>query len=222
MRMIRRLAATIAFVLPTLFRLGTALAQQTAPPGQFDYYLLTLSWSPTYCATHRGPAAREECGQHRGFIVHGLWPQNENGTWPAFCRDVQPMSRERVAKELPIMPNAEMIAHEWEKHGSCTTATADTYFDSLNAAFAGLHIPEKLDRPLHPVSLGLAETKRLFAEANPGLTSDMVSLRCGPHGPVEELRVCLDRAFHPRPCGKAQVDACPVTVRFGSPTDSAR
>ncbi len=118
MRMIRRLAATIAFVLPTLFRLGTALAQQTAPPGQFDYYLLTLSWSPTYCATHRGPAAREECGQHRGFIVHGLWPQNENGTWPALCRDVQPMSRERVAKELPIMPNAEMIAHEWEKHGS--------------------------------------------------------------------------------------------------------
>ncbi len=223
MRTIRRLAATLvvlsaAATAPAL----DARAQQTAPPGKFDYYLLTLTWSPTYCATHHKPADREECSQHRGFIVHGLWPQNDNGGWPAFCREVPPIPRERVAKDLPIMPNAAMIQHEWEKHGSCTTMTSGAYLDALEQAFAQFHIPERLDKPAHAVTMRLKDTKRIVTEANPGLTSDMFSLRCSRQGQVEELRLCLDTAFHPRPCGKGQGDSCPVTVRFGSPTDSGR
>lgn len=218
MRIIRRLAATLSVLLLS----ATANAQQTAPPGKFDYYLLTLSWSPAYCATHHGAAARQECSQHRGFIVHGLWPQDESGSWPAFCREVPPVSLGRVAKELPTMPNAAMIQHEWDKHGSCTTLTADAYFDALNRAFAGLHIPESLDKPRHALALHLTDAKRVFAEANPGLTPGMVALRCGQGGKVEELRVCLDTTFHPRPCGKGQVDSCPVTVHFDPVPDSTR
>ncbi len=76
-----------------------ASAQQAAPPGRFDYFLLTLSWSPAYCATHRAdPAARDECARHRGFVAHGLWPQNENGSWPAFCA----MCRLFPPRALPV------------------------------------------------------------------------------------------------------------------------
>ncbi|HEY1723516.1 MAG TPA: ribonuclease T [Magnetospirillaceae bacterium] len=201
---------------------GAALAQQAAPPGQFDYYLLTLSWSPAYCATHRGPAAHDECAQQRGFIVHGLWPQNENGTWPAFCRAVQPVAKERIAHELPIMPNGAMIEHEWDKHGSCTTQTAAAYFDTLDRAFAAFHVPEALDRPKHAVSLPLAAAKRLIADANPGLDPAMFALRCAAGTQVEELRICLDTGFRPRLCGKDVTDTCRVTARFGPTIDSTR
>jgi ribonuclease T2 len=39
--------------------------------GQFDYYLLSLSWSPAFCL--QSPGAAECDGPRRfGFIVHGL------------------------------------------------------------------------------------------------------------------------------------------------------
>ena len=214
--------ACLAVTIMLLLMGSAAHAQQAAPPGTFDYYLLTLSWSPSYCATHRGPAAKEECAQRRGFIVHGLWPQNENGTWPAFCREVPPVPKPIVAHELPVMPNATMIGHEWEKHGSCTTMTADAYFTALDHAFAGFHIPERLEKPKHALSLPLTDAKRLVTEANPGLSANMLALRCGQRGELDELRICLDTAFHPRACGRDEADACPVTVRFPAPIDSSK
>ena len=47
-------------------------------PGSFDYYLLTLSWAPEFCATHSSNASSSECDptHHFGFVVHGLWPEN--------------------------------------------------------------------------------------------------------------------------------------------------
>jgi ribonuclease T2 len=223
MRTIHRLAAAVVILLAgAAAPIMGARAQQTAPAGKFDYYLLTLTWSPAYCATHHRPAAREECAQHRGLIVHGLWPQYENGGWPAFCREVTPVPRARVLRELPSMPNAAMVQHEWEKHGSCTTMTAGAYFDATDKAFAGFHVPERLDKPHRPVTLRLKDAKRIVTEANPGLTEAMFSLRCDPKGHVQELRLCLDRAFHPRLCGKGQEDLCPVTVRFEPVPDSGR
>ncbi len=118
------------------------------------------------------------------------------------------------------MPNADLIQHEWEKHGSCTTLTANAYFDALDRAFAGFHIPDRLVRPERPVAMSLAALRREIAGANPGLTEDMFGLRCGHDGRVEELRLCLDARFAPKRCGMEQEDRCPATVRFDSVTDS--
>jgi ribonuclease T2 len=189
-------------------------AQDHAAPGAFDYYLLTLSWSPTYCAAHREAAAREECASRRGFIVHGLWPQDENGRWPEFCRTVPTVPPAIVEHERTVMPNAAMIEHEWERHGSCTRFSANGYFDQLDHAFAGFRIPDPLAHPPQPVSLPLDRAKTLFADANPGLASGMMALRCHADGTVEELRVCLDTDLRFRPCGAGQADACPAAVRF--------
>jgi ribonuclease T2 len=196
----------------------TATAQQAALPGQFDYFLLTLTWSPAYCALHHGKEARAECARRRGFVVHGLWPQRDNGTWPAFCRAVPPVPADRMARQLQIMPSARLVQHEWDKHGSCTTLTANAYFDATDRAFAALRIPERLTRPTHPFALPLVDAKRLFTDANPGLAPDMFALRCNHGNRVEELRICLDTDFRFRRCGKAQEDNCPVTVRFASVT----
>src|SRR5229473_2691520 len=61
-----------------------AMAQRAGKPGEFDYYLLTLSWSPQFCAGHWNDP---QCTGPRkfGFVVHGMWPQFKNGSWPESC-----------------------------------------------------------------------------------------------------------------------------------------
>jgi ribonuclease T2 len=211
MPLARRLFALLVLaMLPS-----AAFAQEPAPPGQFDYYLFTLSWSPAYCLAHRDdPRARAECSRHRGFIVHGLWPQNEDGSWPDFCQAVPPVPPAVVARETEIMPNAGLVRHEWERHGSCTGLSAEAYFGALDRAFAQLHIPEALVQPTAPLSLPLADAKSLFVAANPGLAANMISMRCTHDGAIEELRLCLDKSLRFRTCGRGSEDSCPSGMHF--------
>ena len=55
-------------------------------PGDFDYYVLSLSWSSGFCETPAGARAHGQCdaGANLGFVVHGLWPQYEHG-YPSDC-----------------------------------------------------------------------------------------------------------------------------------------
>src|SRR5277367_5520466 len=103
-----------------------ATGQQYAQPGKFDLYLFTLSWSPQFCATtHRATAECEVRGGN--FVVHGLWPEFKNGSWPANCSsDPGPKNPNSVAD---IMPDASLVAHEWQKHGTCSALGVDGYFN---------------------------------------------------------------------------------------------
>src|SRR6185437_7643363 len=77
--------------------------------GQFDYYVLVLSWSPTYCA-EKGDSDRMQCnrsdGRRYSFILHGLWPQYERG-YPSDCQlPRRPFVPEPVIDSmLDIMPS---------------------------------------------------------------------------------------------------------------------
>src|SRR5690349_19239687 len=73
---------------------GSALAPQAwgqdrrqNEPGNFDFYLLSLSWSPSFCETAGDrKSAQQQCGERPySFVVHGLWPQYERG-FPEFCQ----------------------------------------------------------------------------------------------------------------------------------------
>ena len=69
---------------------ATAAPRSQGQSGEFDFYVLSLSWSPTFCLTHPG---NEQCsGKGYGFVLHGLWPQYARGGWPASCA---PQMRER-------------------------------------------------------------------------------------------------------------------------------
>ncbi len=54
-----------------------------APPGQFDFYVFTLSWEPQFCLNNRNA---QGCNSHSRFIVHGLWPQDADGTLSGLLR----------------------------------------------------------------------------------------------------------------------------------------
>ena len=77
--------------------------------GKFDFYVLALSWSPTYCLNEgRGRNDRTQCGGDKahGFIVHGLWPQFDNG-YPEYCPT-------RLSDRVPDTLGRSLLATERE------------------------------------------------------------------------------------------------------------
>ncbi len=115
-------------VLLTVTALTGALAAQLRP-APFDYYVLSLSWAPAFCAQPNAAARNpEECaaGRHIGFIVHGLWPENIAGRGPESCGTAKPVPKAVVKLVLPAMYSPSLVQHEWATHGICTGLTRST------------------------------------------------------------------------------------------------
>jgi len=123
--------------------------------GDFDYYVLALSWSPNWCAQSGDARGAPECedGRALGWVVHGLWPQNERG-WPSYCRtDARDPSRAQTAAMADIMGSAGSAWYQWKKHGRCAGLDAATYFDTLRRAFDAIRRPDAFRALDHAVKL---------------------------------------------------------------------
>jgi ribonuclease T2 len=175
--------------------------------GRFDYYLMSLSWSPSYCLVH--PDDADQCVRHGfGFVLHGLWPQNRNGSWPQHCETDATPDAATVARTLAFMPSRRLIEHEWETHGACTGLDPKAYFELADRAFAGLRIPAELATPRSPPTLSADEIVRHFMDANPGLGENMLSIVCHDGGELAEVRVCLDKDLSPQACAGRSRNTC--------------
>ena len=178
-----------------------------AAPGKFDFYVLSLSWSPDYCASPAGARDRFQCAGPRkyGFVVHGLWPQFERG-WPEACTTDQlkvPLPLKRDV--LEIMPSERLMNHEWRKHGTCSGLTPKQYFESILATWANVRIPPELKSlTAEHVEFSPADLERKFVAANPGLNAGMVSVDCTGRF-LKEVQVCFDKNLKFRACS-AQVE----------------
>jgi ribonuclease T2 len=169
-------------------------------PGDFAYYLLSLSWSPAFCLSSPGSA---ECNGPRryGFIVHGLWPQYERG-WPENC-DVHRAVPDDVAQSVSdLMPARGLVYHEWSAHGTCSGLEPADFFALVRRARAGIAIPPELSRPAEAVEQSPAAIGGAFLRANPRLPPDSVVVTCsGQDVPrLREVHICLDRDLAPRSC----------------------
>jgi ribonuclease T2 len=176
--------------------------------GRFDYYLMSLSWSPSYCQAH--PGDMEQCARKGfGFVLHGLWPQNGDGSWPQHCVDgVQPDAA-TVERTLAFMPSRRLIEHEWQTHGSCSGLQPREYFAQADRAFAAVKIPDALKTPASAPSMTADEIVDAFAAANRGLDERMISVQCHDGNELAEVRICLDRdSLAPRACGGRVRNAC--------------
>jgi ribonuclease T2 len=181
--------------------------------GQFDYYLLALSWSPSYCRTH--PDDPEQCTKGYGFVLHGLWPQYRNGYGPQHCGASDEPDAATVARALAFMPSRGLIRHEWSTHGTCSGLDAKDYFDMADRAFAAVQVPEALRAPQHPPALDVRAIVEGFVRANPGMREAMLSVQCRDGHELSEVRVCLDRdSLAPRACGGRVRNTC----RYGTLT----
>jgi ribonuclease T2 len=172
-------------------------------PGAFDYYVLSLSWSPNWCVLEGDARGSEQCDPRRdhGWILHGLWPQHETG-YPTDCQSPHaPPTRRMTAGMADIMGTSGLAWHQWRKHGTCTGLSAEAYFALSREAYSAIERPDVLRRLAEPVRIAPRVIEDAFISANPDLQPDGVTITCrGDH--IQEARICLTRDLSPRPCGR--------------------
>ncbi|WP_353571651.1 hypothetical protein [Candidatus Albibeggiatoa sp. nov. BB20] len=124
--------------------------------GEFDHYVLALSWLPAFCELHgRKPECRKQTAKDysaRNFSLHGLWPSRkarqgysycdmESSTFKqyknmAWCRmpklDLSKPTRNELKQSMPASVQGCLQRHEWYKHGTCTTMSAEQYYQRSN------------------------------------------------------------------------------------------
>ena len=189
-----RPAALIALLLFA----PAALAQDIA--GRFDYYVLSLSLSPSWCRTQD---EAEQCatGRRLGFVVHGLWPQYERG-WPEYCRtEARDPARHETRAMADLMGTGGLAWYQWKKHGRCSGLPARDYFALTRKAAARIALPETLRQLDRDVTLPAQVIEDAFIEANPGLARDGITVTCRARA-LQEIRICLTRDLRPRACAE--------------------
>lgn len=195
-------------------RLPRELQQEipSASDADFDFYVLSLSWSPSFCAENgsRGNA-RQQCGTGRayGFVAHGLWPQYERG-YPQSCNHHQAndlVPRDVVSALSDIMPSAGLMRHEWRKHGTCSGLNQRDYFATLRMAYQAVTIPPALRNvaTLRRVDPQLIE--KAFIAANPALPANAIAITCSRNH-LQEVRICMDKNLKFRACNEVDCHSC--------------
>jgi ribonuclease T2 len=211
-------AALVSFglvVAGSLAGAGTASAQDRRQntPGEFDYYVLSLSWSPSFCedVQERGNSGRSQQAQCGGrpfsFVVHGLWPQYEHG-YPEYCnRSAEWLDRNIMTSMLDLMPAPGLIFNEWKKHGTCSGLAPRAYFETIRNARAAVKIPEEYLQLSDAKMVAPSEIEDAFVKANPGLKTDDMAVTCN-RTRLSEVRICMGKDLQFRGCEEIDRGGC--------------
>lgn len=182
-------------------------------PGEFDFYVLSLSWSPSFCeaARERGTTGRSQQTQCGGrpfsFVVHGLWPQYERG-FPNYCERPSPrLPRNIMTSMLDIMPAPGLIYNEWDKHGTCSGLGPRGYFEAIRKARAAVKIPPEYLELTQMKTVAPAAVEAAFIKANPGLSEAAIAVTCD-RTRLSEVRICMTKSLQFRACDEIDRRAC--------------
>lgn len=188
-----------------LFFIVTSAKAQDAQPAQFDYWALTLSWSPTFCESAAGRNNHQQCGPGRrfAFVIHGLWPQYEHG-WPADCGGNTYVPSQVITGMLDVMPSKGLIIHQWRKHGTCSGLSQQDYFALTRKLFKRIIIPARYIEPIKHLFTSPEQMRHDFLATNRDLEATYFTIHCGnrrDRANLSELRICFDRDLEFRSCG---------------------
>ena len=196
--------------------------------GAFDFYLLSLSLAPSFCAASPRNAAKDECRRltdaefrRTPLTLHGLWPNRARVSTNLQPRDCDgprfAISGQTEGQLRRLMPGGPGLArYEWRKHGTCSGLDPEQYYRAAAAATEGAN------ELIGPAILEAGGTVRIgallqaVAARSPALAAAIVvDCRFGRGGGgavVEEIRITLDREFRPIPSasvGMGQNSGCP-------------
>jgi ribonuclease T2 len=167
----------------------------------FDFYVLSLSWSPSYCEAEGEDANPQQCKAARpyAFVVHGLWPQYERG-FPQDCQTGEPkVTNETLRTLYDLMPSAGLIRHEWTSHGACTGLSQRDYFTVLRTAREKIAIPEQYRQIDAYLTVAPHDAEAAFVKANATLPADGIAVTCDKRF-LREVRICLTKDLKFRSC----------------------
>jgi ribonuclease T2 len=194
----RRILLTLLLSLTTL----PAIAEGERA-GEFDYYVMALSWSANWCAIEGDARNSPQCdeSEDHGWILHGLWPQFHRGH-PSFCHTAKrPPSRGMTTDMADIMGTGGLAWHQWKKHGTCTDLSVSDYFALSRSAYATIIRPSIFRKLDHTVKLPASVVEDAFIKDNPTLKRNNITITCR-QGYIQEARICLSRDLEPVPCGR--------------------
>ena len=177
--------------------------------GDFDYYVLSLSWSSAWCELEGDARDDPQCDAGRGltFVLHGLWPQHEKG-WPQYCRTAErDPTRGETAAMADVMGGAGLAFYQWKKHGRCSGLSPEDYFRTARRAWEGIAIPPVFARMSKTLEVPASVIEGAFLESNPGLKPDQITVTC-QDGMIQEVRLCLTKDLEPRRCGADTIRDC--------------
>jgi ribonuclease T2 len=201
-RLLARLAALALFAGPTI----------ADEAGVFDYYVMALSWSPTWCALEGDARDADQCDPRYnfGWTLHGLWPQFESG-YPQDCATTaRDPSRRQSDDMADIMGSGGLAWYQWKKHGRCSGLDGPDYYALSRQAYDAVARPPVLRQLDRTVALPAQVVEDAFLESNPRLTDEMIRSTC-QDGHIDEIRICLTRDLQPRPCGADARQDCRLT-----------
>ncbi len=200
-RMIKTFCLVLLFASPALAEGERA--------GDFDYYVMSLSWTPSWCELEGDARNSPQCdeGKGFGFTLHGLWPQYERG-WPSFCLTVErDPSRGDTAAMADIMGTSGLAWYQWKKHGRCTGLSSDAYYEAARKAYESIVRPEILRKLSRSVEVPARVIEAAFLEANPQMEPDQITITC-KGGLIQEARICLTKELDLRQCSAETVQDC--------------
>ncbi len=210
-----RISLFLTFLVALIGAATTASAQDQRQntPGEFDYYVLSLSWSPSFCeeADERGNSGRSQAqcgGRPFSFVVHGLWPQYEHG-FPEYCQRPSPrLDRNIMTSMLDLMPAPGLIYNEWDKHGTCAGVGERAYFETIRKARAAIKIPPEFLQLSEAKTIAPDDIAAAFIKANPGLSASAMAVTCN-RTRLSEVRICLGKDLQFHDCEEITRRACP-------------
>lgn len=216
MRALARIGTLLALL--AMPGLGATQGKPGAKAGDFDYYVLSLSWNAAWCEAEGVIRGAPQCDPSLdiGFVLHGLWPQYENG-WPEFCRTSQAdPTRAQTRAMADVMGSDGLAWHQWKKHGRCTGLSAEDYFALSREAWSRIERPEVFRQVTTPLRVKPQVLEEAFLKVNPGLVPDGVTVTCKDRM-FREVRICLNRDLSPRTCSGAVARDCEVPNPLFSP-----
>ncbi len=185
----------------------------------FDYYVLSLSWSASFCDIEGDAKQSDQCEVQHDYkwILHGLWPQYHQG-WPAYCNTSErPPSRRMTRDMIDIMGSSGLAWHQWKKHGSCSGLSAEEYFTKSREAYDTITQPKVLNRLDKLVRVPASVIEDAFVQSNPFLERNTITITC-KQGYIQEARVCLSKSLEPVPCGRDVIKDCKMTNALFPPS----
>ncbi len=183
--------------------------------GDFDYYILALSWNSGWCEIEGERKGAPQCHDQprEGFVLHGLWPQYKNG-WPEYCSTSNPNPSRRVTNEkAEIYGSAGSAWHQWNKHGRCTGLNFQDYYDISEKLTEEYQAPEIFFEIEEPLNISPSAIEEAMEETYPSLNGDTMAIIC-KQGIFQEIRICLDKEFEPTDCLGRAAEDCRYSPEF--------
>jgi ribonuclease T2 len=196
-------------VLLAAMSFGGAARADGERAGDFDYYVLALSWSSAWCALEGDSRRDPQCHDGRGltFVLHGLWPQYETG-WPSYCRTTErDPTRSETAAMADIMGGSGVAFYQWKKHGRCAGLSAQDFFATARKAYGKIILSPLFSQVRRDLTVPPDVIESAFLESNPDLARDGVTVTCSD-GLIQEVRICLNKDLSPRRCGDDTIRDC--------------